>query len=61
MHELRVGFQPDLFARLELMTFAEHRDHLFASQIGENLCLLAGRLDDDDLGFGAVVGQADGR
>src|SRR5258708_20726306 len=55
MDERWVRFQPDLVARIELMTLAEHGDDLLAAELGEYLRLRAGRLDHDDLGFGAVV------
>src|SRR5215471_926013 len=59
MHERGVGFQADLVARIELVALAEHRDHLLAAEIGENLRFGAGRLDDDDFGFGAVIGNGE--
>src|SRR3982751_4441345 len=57
MHEPGIWFKPDLVARIELMAFAEYRDHLLAAEPRENLGLRAGRLDHDDLGLGAVVGE----
>ena len=59
MHERRIGFEPDLVARLELVTFAEHRDDFLAAELGEDLRLRAGRLDHHDFGFGAVVGDGE--
>ena len=58
MHELRIGFEPDLVARLELVAFAEHGDDVLAAQLGDDLDFGAGRLDDHDFGFGAVIGDA---
>src|SRR3954454_1537689 len=52
-----IWFKPDLVARIELMAFAEHGDDLFAAEPRKHLRLRAGRLDYDDLGFRAVVGQ----
>ena len=59
MHERRVRLQPDLVARIELMTFAEYGDDLLAAELGEHLGFRAGRLDHDDLGFGAVIGDGE--
>src|ERR1700741_3523011 len=59
MHERRVGFQADLVARIELVTLAEHRDHLLAAECCEHFRLRPGRLDHDDLGFGAVIGDGE--
>src|SRR5258708_22789597 len=55
MHERRVRLQPDLVARIELMTLAEHGNDLLAAELGKHLRFRAGRLDHDDLRFGAVV------
>src|SRR5690242_4393468 len=57
MNELRIWLEPDLVARLELVTFAEHRDDLFAAKLGDNLNFGAGRLDHLDGGLGAVIGD----
>src|SRR5882672_7529549 len=59
MHERRIRLQPDLVARIELMPLAEHSDDLFAAELGEDLGLRAGRLDHDNLGFGAVIGDGE--
>src|SRR3954463_7388218 len=59
MHECRVWLQPDLVARVELMTFAEYGDDLLAAKLGEHLRFRTGRLDHDDLGFGAVIGDGE--
>src|SRR5262245_53849661 len=55
MDERRIGLQPDLVARVELVAFAEYGDDLLAAELGEDLCFRAGRLDHDDLGPRAVV------
>ena len=57
MHECRVWLQPDLVARVELMTFAEYGDDLLAAELGEHLRFRTGRLDDHDLGFDALIGK----
>ena len=57
MHEPRIGLEPDLVARLELVAFAEHRDDVVAAELGDDLDFRAGRLDHLDLGLGAVVGD----
>src|SRR5207237_7486726 len=57
MHERRVGFQPDLLARIELVTFAEHGDDLLAAEFCEHLGLRARRFHHDDLGLSAVIGD----
>src|SRR4051812_41947914 len=55
MDELRFGLEPDLVARLELMSFAEHRDNVWAvflaTKFRHDLRLRAGWLDhlDDSL------------
>src|SRR6185503_1457374 len=59
MHERRVRLQPNLVARIELVTFAEYGDDLLAAEFGEHLRFRAGRLDHDDLGFGAVVSDGE--
>ena len=41
------------------MTLAEHGDDLLAAELGEHLGFRAGRLDHDDLGFGAVIGDGE--
>src|SRR4051812_32948531 len=55
MDERGIRLQPDLVARVELMTLPEYGDHLLAAELGEYLGFGAGRLDHHDLGFGAVV------
>src|SRR3954454_4192684 len=55
MNERGIWFQPDLVARIELMTFAEHRDDLLAAELGEHLRLRARGFHHHDLGFRAVV------
>src|SRR5215207_3779020 len=57
MHQARIGFEPDLVARLELMALAEHRDDFFAAKLGKYLRLRAGRLDHLDLRLRALVGE----
>src|SRR6266702_1552197 len=59
MHERRVRLQSDLVARIELMTLAEHGHDLFTAELGEDLGFRAGRLDHDDLRFGAVIGDGE--
>src|SRR5688572_28545945 len=59
MDELRIGFQPDLFARLEWVTLAEYRDDGLTAHLGENLDFGAGRLYDHDFCFGAVIGDGE--
>ena len=59
MDERRIGLQPDLVARIELVPFAEHGDDLLAAELGEHLGLRAGRLDHDDLGLRAVIGDGE--
>ena len=51
MDEPRIGFEPDLVARLELVALAEHGDDLLAAELGDDLGLRAGRLDHLDLGL----------
>src|SRR6186997_3246615 len=57
MDQLRIGFEPDLVARIELMTLAEYGDNFLAAKLSKHLGFRTGRLDNDDLGFGAVVGN----
>ena len=59
MHKPRVRLEPDLIARLELMALAKHGNDFFAAEFGEDLGLRAGRLDHDDFGLGAVVGDGE--
>ena len=59
MDEPRIGLEPDLVARLELVALAEHRDDVLAAELGDDLRLRAGRLDHLDLGLGAVVGDGE--
>src|SRR5262249_46591582 len=46
MNEARIGLKPDLFARLELMAFAENCDDVLTAELGDDLKFRAGRLDD---------------
>src|SRR3954451_7074465 len=55
----RVGLQLDLVTRIELVTFAEDRDHLLTTELRKHLRFRAGRLDHDDLGIGAVVSDGE--
>src|SRR4051794_10502981 len=48
MDEPGIWFKPDLIARIELMAFSKHRDHLLAAEPREHLGLRAGRLHHDD-------------
>src|SRR5947207_15414276 len=57
MNELRIWLEPDLVARLELVTLAEHRDDVFAAELGDHLDFSPGRLDDLDGSLGAVIGN----
>ena len=57
MDEPRIGFEPDLVARLELVSFAEHRDDVFAAKFGDDLQFGTGGLDDLHFRLGAVVGE----
>src|SRR5439155_5962202 len=58
--EPRIWFEPDLFARLELMPFAENRDQVLAARKArDHLDLGAGGLDHLDGGFHAVRRQQD--
>ena len=41
------------------MALAEHGDDLLAAELGEHLGFRTGRLDHDDLGLGAVVGDGE--
>src|SRR5258707_7881835 len=59
MHERRIRLEPDLVARTELMPLAEHGDHLLAAEFGEHLGLRSRRLNHDDLGLGAVIGDGE--
>src|SRR3984957_8338709 len=55
MNQRRFRFQPDLVARLELMTLAEDGDDLLAAELGEDLRFRSRRFDHDDFGFRPVV------
>src|SRR3546814_8843104 len=55
MHEVEAWSQPDLLARPEIMALAELRHHLAMADTREDLRFGAGRLDDDDLRFDAVI------
>src|ERR1044071_2152379 len=57
MNELRIWLEPDLIARLEWMTLAEHCDDVFAAELGDHLDFRAGRLDHLDGCLCAVVGD----
>src|SRR6476469_8245401 len=59
MDERRVWFEPDLVARIELMTLAKNGNHLMATELGEVLGFRASRLDHDYFGLGAVVGDGE--
>src|SRR3954469_1137032 len=59
MYERRIRLEPHLVARTELMPLAEHGDDLLAAELGEDLGLRTGRLDHDDLGLGAVIGDGE--
>jgi hypothetical protein len=37
MDQVPIRLEPNLVARLELMTFAKHGDDLFTAEFGENL------------------------
>src|ERR1700731_2267582 len=60
MDEGWVRLQPDLVARIELMTLAEHGDDLLAAELGKDLGFRTSRLDHDDLRFRAVVRHGEG-
>src|SRR3546814_6845201 len=55
MHEVEAWSQPDLLARPEIMALAELRHNLAMADTREDLRFGAGRLDDDDLRFDAVI------
>src|SRR6266851_1727444 len=59
MDETRIGLEPDLVARLELMALAKHGDDVLVRQLRDHLDLGAGRLDHLDLGLGAVIGEGE--
>src|SRR3981189_1747761 len=59
MHETRIGSEPDLVARLELVALAEYRDDVLAGQLRHHLDFRAGRLDHLDGGLGAVIGDGE--
>src|SRR5690348_1520948 len=59
MHKAGIGFEPDLVARLESVTFPEGGDDFGAADMGDDLRLRAGRLDDVDGRLGAVVGDGE--
>jgi len=52
-----IGFEPDLIARFEVVAFAENRDDILVANLGDDLQLGAGRLDDEHLGFTAILGD----
>src|SRR5258706_6247400 len=54
MDERRIWFEPNLFARLELVTFTKHGDDFLTSEFCKHLRLRTSRLYHDDFGFGAV-------
>src|ERR1700722_8510789 len=49
MNQRRLRFQPDLVARLELMTLAEDGDNLLAAQLVEHLRFQSSQLDNHKL------------
>ena len=51
MDEPRIGFEPDLVARLKLVTLAEHRDDIFAAKLGDDLRFRTCGLDHLNLGL----------
>src|SRR5262249_40074624 len=53
----RIGVEPDLVARLEIVAFAEAGDDPLAAKFGGDLKFGAGGLDDEHLGFRAAVGN----
>src|ERR1700733_15130239 len=55
MNQRRFRLQPDLVARLELMTLAEDGDDLLPPELGEDLRFRSRRFDHDDFGFRTVV------
>src|ERR1017187_4627679 len=57
MHEPGIGFEPDLVARLERMTFAESCNDLGITELGDDLDFRTGRLDHLDHRLGTVVGD----
>jgi len=57
MHEAAIGLEPDLVARLELVTFAEYGDDLLFADLGDDLKFRACRLHDLHGRVGAVVGE----
>src|ERR1700682_4053900 len=59
MHHRGVWFQPDLVARIELMTLTEYGNDLLPAKLGEDLRFRPRRLDHDDFGFRAVVGDGE--
>src|SRR2546429_7260507 len=59
MHERRVRLEPHPVARTELVALAEHGDDLLAAELGKHLGFRAGRLDNDDLGLRAIIGDGE--
>src|ERR1700733_2624671 len=57
MNQRRFWFQPDLVARLELMTLAEDGDDLFAAQLGEYLRFRSRRFDHHDFRLRTIIGN----
>src|SRR6476620_2337026 len=55
MNQFRVRLEPDLVARLELVTLPEYRDDILAPKLGDHLDFRASRLDHLDDGLRAVV------
>src|SRR5438067_6142761 len=53
----RIGIEPDLVARLEIVAFAEDGDDLIDADFGSDLQFGAGGFDHEHLGFGAVLGN----
>src|ERR1035437_2359148 len=59
MHEPGIGFEPDLVARLERMTFAESCNDLGIAELGDNLDFRTGRLNHLDHRLRAIVGNGE--
>src|SRR5712691_4387615 len=57
MDELRIGFEPDLVARLEIVALAEDGDDVVTGEPRRDLDFGSRRLDDDDLARRAVIGK----
>src|SRR6478752_1217551 len=57
MDTLRIGFEPDLVARLEGMAFAKCSDDVDTAEFCNNLNFGTGWLDDLDHGLSPVIGN----